>query len=75
MKTPQGYPCPSLLNGVPDNNDTASTIEEAFEHYLNIIENHQNHLRQAEICGHCEYSLSPPHELLEDVKKSHLLSE
>jgi len=56
-----------LLDGIPDNDDSfASTIEEAFAHYLTIVENHQHHLREAEQRGNCQQrSETPPNSRAE----------
>ena len=48
-----------LLDGIPDTEETGANLEEAFERYLSIIENHQNHLNEAENRGRRQRSQSP----------------
>ncbi|KIJ99329.1 hypothetical protein K443DRAFT_102433 [Laccaria amethystina LaAM-08-1] len=61
-----------LLEAVPDDESMPATVEEAFNRFLTIIENHQGHLAEAERHGRHQHSESPPQgnrgdEELEDI--------
>ena len=55
-----------LLDGIPENDISfASTIEEAFSHYLTVVENHQHHLKEAQYHDHQQCLETPPDDCAE----------